>query len=93
MLALVFGVPIGVLGGVYLSEYGSPKFNQLIRFLADILNGVPSILWGIAVYALMVIPMRGFSAYAGGVALGFMMILIVNFVVQLIVKGRTLKSV
>jgi phosphate transport system permease protein len=73
-LALVLGVPIGVLGGVYLSEYGSPGFNQLIRFVADILNGVPSILWGIAVYALMVIPMHGFSAYAGGVALGFMMI-------------------
>ncbi|HUI08319.1 MAG TPA: phosphate ABC transporter permease PstA [Verrucomicrobiae bacterium] len=73
-LASLIGVPIGVLGGVYLSEYGSEKINWWIRFGADILNGVPSIVWGIVAYALVVIPMRSFSAYAGGVALGFMMI-------------------
>jgi len=73
-LASVIGVPIGVLGGVYLCEYGSDKANWWIRFGADILNGVPSIVWGIVAYALVVIPMKGFSAFAGGVALGFMMI-------------------
>jgi phosphate transport system permease protein len=73
-LGSLIGVPIGVLGGVYLAEYGSEKMNWWIRFGADILNGVPSIVWGIVAYALVVIPMKGFSAYAGGVALGFMMI-------------------
>jgi phosphate transport system permease protein len=74
LLASVIGVPIGVLGGVYLSEYGNSKMNSAIRFGADVLNGVPSIIWGIVVYSLLVIPMKGFSAYSGGVALGFMMI-------------------
>jgi phosphate transport system permease protein len=67
-------VPVGVLGGVYLSEYGTEKGNWWIRFGADVLNGVPSIVWGIVAYALVVVPMKGFSTYAGGVALGFMMI-------------------
>ena len=72
--AAMIGVPVGVLGGVFLSEYGSSKLNWWIRFAADILNGVPSITWGIVVYALMVVPMHGFSALAGGVVLGLMMI-------------------
>jgi phosphate transport system permease protein len=72
--AAVIGVPVGVLGGVYLSEYGSSKLNWWIRFGADILNGVPSITWGIVVFALLVVPMHGFSALAGGVVLGMMMI-------------------
>jgi phosphate transport system permease protein len=72
--AALIGVPVGVLGGVYLSEYGSSRVNWWIRFAADILNGVPSITWGIVVYALMVMPMQGFSALAGGVVLGLMMI-------------------
>jgi len=72
--AACIGVPVGVLGGVYLSEYGSSRLNWWIRFAADILNGVPSITWGIVVYALMVVPMHGFSALAGGVVLGLMMI-------------------
>jgi len=72
--AAVVGVPIGVLGGVYLSEYGGTKFNWWIRFAADILNGVPSITWGVVVYGLMVIPMHGGSALAGGGVLGLMMI-------------------
>lgn len=73
-LASLIGIPVGVLGGVYLSEYGSLQINRWIRFGADVLNGIPSIVWGIVVYALMVVPMKSFSAYAGGVALGFMMI-------------------
>ncbi|MGA2222155.1 MAG: phosphate ABC transporter permease PstA [Verrucomicrobiia bacterium] len=73
-LASLIGVPVGVLGGIYLAEYGAERVNWWIRFGADILNGVPSIVWGIVAYTLVVIPMKGFSAYAGGVALGFMMI-------------------
>ncbi|HEY3932577.1 MAG TPA: phosphate ABC transporter permease PstA, partial [Verrucomicrobiae bacterium] len=72
--AAIIGVPVGVLGGVFLSEYGGTKLNWAIRFAADILNGVPSITWGIVVYALMVVPMHTFSALAGGVVLGMMMI-------------------
>lgn len=72
-LAACIGVPVGVLGGVYLSEYGS-RLNWWIRFAADIINGVPSITWGMVVYALVVLPMKGFSAWAGGLVLGLMMI-------------------
>jgi phosphate transport system permease protein len=72
--AAFIGVPVGVLGGVYLSEYGGTRFNWWVRFAADILNGVPSITWGIVVWALVVVPMRGFSALAGGIVLGLMMI-------------------
>lgn len=74
LLAACLGVPVGVLGGIFLSEYGGSKLNWWIRFVADILNGVPSIIWGIFVYALIVIPAKGFSALAGGVVLGLMII-------------------
>ena len=76
LLAIAFavGAPIGVLGGVFLSEYGSERLNVWIRFGADILNGVPSIVWGMATYALFVVPMKTFSAWSGGFALGFIMI-------------------
>ena len=73
-LAGLVGIPVGVLGGIYLSEFGTPRMNWAIRFAADILNGTPSIVWGIVVYALVVLPITGYSAYAGGLALGFMMI-------------------
>jgi phosphate transport system permease protein len=73
-LAGLIGIPIGVLGGIYLSEFGSPRMNWAIRFAADILSGTPSIVWGIVVYALVVLPITGYSAYAAGLALGFMMI-------------------
>jgi len=71
------GIPIGVLGGVYLSEFGTRRMKWAVRFAADILSGTPSIVWGIVVYALVVLPMAGYSAYAGGLALGFMMIPII----------------
>lgn len=74
LLASVIGIPAGVLGGVYLSEYGTRRINWFLRFFADILNGVPSIVWGVVAYAVVVLPRKGFSAYAGGVALGFMMV-------------------
>jgi phosphate transport system permease protein len=74
-LASAIGVPIGIGAGVYLSEYGrGTKLSTLVRFTADVLNGVPSIVMGIAVYALIVAPEKGFSALAGGVVLGIMMI-------------------
>ena len=68
------GIPIGVLGGVYLAEYGSARINFVLRFLADVLNGVPSITWGVVVYGMVVLRFKGFSTYAGGLALGLIMI-------------------
>jgi phosphate transport system permease protein len=74
LLATAIGIPIGFLGGVYLSEYSGRAFAFVIRYVTDLLNGVPSIVIGIVVYALVVHPMGHFSALAGGVALGIMMI-------------------
>ena len=73
-MAAVIGVPLGVMGGIYLAEYGSDRANYWLRFAADVLNGIPSIVWGMVVYVLLVVPFKTFSAYAGGVALGFMMV-------------------
>jgi phosphate transport system permease protein len=88
-LASLVGIPVGVLGGVFLSEYSSARISWPLRFAADLLNGVPSIIWGIAAWALLVshelpypvwehglhfVFRRGFSAWAGGLALGLMMI-------------------
>lgn len=73
-LAGLIGIPIGVLGGVYLAEYGSARLNSFLRFLADVLNGIPSITWGVVVYGLVVLWFKGFSAYAGGLALALIMI-------------------
>jgi phosphate transport system permease protein len=74
-LGSIVGVPIGIGGGIFLAEFGrGTKLANAIRFTADVLNGVPSIVMGIAVYALVVKPQGHFSALAGGVALGIMMI-------------------
>jgi phosphate transport system permease protein len=74
-MASAIGVPIGIGGGIFLAEFGrGTKLAGAIRFTADVLNGVPSIVMGLAAYALIVVPMKHFSGYAGGVALGFMMI-------------------
>jgi phosphate transport system permease protein len=73
-MAAVVGVPIGVFGGIYLAEYGSDRGNNWIRFAADVLNGIPSIVWGMVIYLVLVVPFKTFSAYAGGVALGVMMV-------------------
>jgi phosphate transport system permease protein len=73
-LASIIGVPIGVGAGIYLAEYGRNKFGDVIRFTADVLNGVPSIVIGIVAYAIVVLYQRHFSALAGGVALAIMMI-------------------
>ena len=73
-LASIIGIPVGVLGGVYLAEYGTARVNWVLRFVADVLNGVPSITWGVVVYGLVVLHFKSFSAYAGGLALGLIMI-------------------
>ena len=73
-MAAVVGVPIGIFGGIYLAEYGSDRANGWIRFAADVLNGVPSIVWGMVIYLVLVVPFKTYSAYAGGVALGLMMV-------------------
>jgi len=73
-LASAIGLPIGILGGVYLAEFGNNRFGWGVRFAADVLAGVPSIVIGILVWVIVVVPMHSFSALAGGVALGIMMI-------------------
>jgi phosphate transport system permease protein len=74
VMATAIGFPIGSLAGVYLSEFGKGRFSSVVRFVTDLLNGVPSIVIGVFVYALLVIPLKHFSAIAGGVALGILMI-------------------
>lgn len=76
-LGSVIGMPVGILGGIYLSEFGSNKFGLLLRFLIDTLTGTPSIIVGVFVWTVMVHPMGHFSALSGGVALGIMMMPIV----------------
>jgi phosphate transport system permease protein len=74
-LASLMGIPIGIAAGVYLAEFGRGKLlATAIRFTADVLNGVPSIVMGIAIYALIVKPQQHYSAFAGGVALAVMMV-------------------
>jgi phosphate transport system permease protein len=74
LLAALFGVPIGLLGGVYLAEFGGRTVPFVVRYTADLLNGVPSIVIGIFAYGLIVMPMHHFSTLAGGFALGIMVI-------------------
>jgi phosphate transport system permease protein len=74
LLASLVGVPIGLLGGVYLAEFGGRTFSFFVRYITDLLNGVPSIVMGIFAYTIIVLPMKHFSAFAGGMALGVMMI-------------------
>jgi len=76
-LAAMIAVPIGVISGVYMSEYAGTRFAALVRFAADTLNGVPSIVIGLFAYAVVVVPFKQFSALAGGFALGTMMIPII----------------
>lgn len=73
-IATIIGVPVGFLAGVYLSEFGGSTFPFLVRYAADLLNGVPSIVIGIVAWALVVVPMHHFSALAGGIALSLMLI-------------------
>jgi phosphate transport system permease protein len=77
LLAAVTGIPVGLLGGVYLAEFGGKTVSFVVRYAADLLNGVPSIVTGIFIYTIVVLPMGNFSALAGGLALGVMVIPIV----------------
>jgi phosphate transport system permease protein len=74
LLAALFGVPVGLLGGVYLAEFGGRTMPFLVRYTADLLNGAPSIVIGILAYTLVVVQMQHFSTLAGGFALGIMVI-------------------
>jgi phosphate transport system permease protein len=76
-LASVMAVPIGVMSGIYMSEYAGSRFASTVRFAADTLNGVPSIVIGVFAYGVVVLPFKQFSALAGGFALGVMMIPII----------------
>jgi phosphate transport system permease protein len=76
-LAALFAVPIGCICGIHLAEYPGSKFSSIVRFAADVLNGVPSIVIGVFVYGIAVLPFKQFSALAGGFALGIMMIPII----------------
>jgi phosphate transport system permease protein len=73
-IASIIGIPIGIGCGVYLAEYARGRVGDFVRFTADVLNGVPSIVIGIAVYSLIVVRQKHFSAYSGGFALAVMMI-------------------
>lgn len=85
-LACCVGLPIGILGGLYLAEARDLRLPWVVRFLADVLNGVPSIVIGIFAYTVLVLPMRRFSALAGGLALGVIMIPIVLRTTEEIVR-------
>lgn len=76
-MASLFGIPTGIFGALYLSEYEGNRLAQIIRFSADVLSGVPSIITGLVAYTLIVVPMHGFSAIAGAAALGLIIIPIV----------------
>jgi phosphate transport system permease protein len=77
-IASSVAIPVGLIAGVYLAEYRRARFAELVRFTADVLNGVPSIVIGIFAYSLFVLPVKHFSALAGGIGLGFMMIPIIT---------------
>ena len=73
-IAILVGVPIGLGTGIYLSEYAHKRFAYIVRFTTDVMNGIPSIVYGIFAYAIFVLPLKSFSALSGGMALGIMMI-------------------
>ena len=73
-IGAAFAIPVGVVSGIYAAEYAGTRFASAVRFAADTLNGVPSIVIGVFVYGIAVLPFRRFSAAAGGLALGIMMI-------------------
>lgn len=76
-MASLVGLPVGIFGAIYLTEYNGGKFGTIIRFAADVLSGTPSIITGMVAYTMLVVPMKGFSALAGAAALALIMIPIV----------------
>lgn len=85
-LAALFGIPPGVLAGVYLAEFGSTKFGHAVRFAADVMSGVPSITVGIFVYSLVVVTTKQFSALAGGMSLAILMLPMVTRTTEELLK-------
>lgn len=77
LTASAMGVPVGVMGGIYLAEFGKGRFSSWVRFSADVLSGTPSIVIGIFAYTLFVLPMKGFSGVSGSFALAIIMIPII----------------
>jgi phosphate transport system permease protein len=76
-LSATVGIPIGIFGAIYLAEYGGSRISTMIRFCADLLSGIPSIITGMVAYGLLVVPFKGFSALAGAFALSMIMVPIV----------------
>jgi phosphate transport system permease protein len=76
-LSAAAGIPIGIFGAIYLAEYGGSRISTMIRFCADLLSGIPSIITGMVAYGLLVVPFKGFSALAGAFALSMIMVPIV----------------
>jgi len=77
IIASLLGIPVGIFGAIYLTEYGGGRFSHIIRFCADVLSGIPSIITGMVAYTLLVVPLKGFSALAGAFALSLIMVPIV----------------
>ncbi|HEY3039964.1 MAG TPA: phosphate ABC transporter permease PstA [Pyrinomonadaceae bacterium] len=85
-LSSAIGLPFGIAVGVYLSEFGTGRFGSIVRFLADTLTGIPSIVTGVFVYTLVVVPSKHFSALAGGIALALIMVPIVARTTEEMIK-------
>jgi phosphate transport system permease protein len=77
-LGSILGLPVGIFAGIYLSEHRTTMFSRAVRFLTEVLNGIPSIVVGVVAYILIVLPMKRFSALAGGFALGILMMPLVT---------------
>ena len=73
----IIAIPVGLMAGIYLSEFGNPKINATVRFIADILAGMPSIVVGVFAYAILVRPLQSYSAWSAGIALAIIMIPVV----------------
>ena len=86
LLSCVIGIPVGVSTGIYLSEFGGGLFASFVRFLVDTLTGIPSIVTGVFVYAVIVLRMRHFSAFAGGIALALIMVPIIGRTTEEMIK-------
>jgi phosphate transport system permease protein len=86
LLSSAIGLPLGIAVGVYLSEFGAGRFGSLVRFLVDTLTGIPSIVTGVFVYTIVVVPLKHFSALAGGIALALIMVPIVARTTEEIIK-------
>jgi phosphate transport system permease protein len=78
LIAVIVGLPVGIGAGIYLAEYGRGRLATSVRFVADVLTGIPSITIGLFAYTLLVVPLKTFSAVAGGIALGLIMLPVVT---------------